>query len=489
MPGSATRCTSTWKPRRAISARYWSCRTTRTNPWLKPPQNDAEPSGTLTYIFDESASNFSLALTGCCQDQPTTGEYRLLIGMNAPDVLTGDAESNGEDLLEKPVEVQIGVKLQQIIEINESSEFYNAVVSLQMEWMDPDTAFSPDTCDCTFKTYTASNINEFIDEVGGLWPEFTIFNQQGNRWSQNKVGVIFSNGRVLYFERFTTNLQVDFDFKQYPFDTQEFTIKVDGVYPDDMFVFTDLPDFTEIAPDHGEDEFMITDWQTEISSEQASTRSNVSRFTFSFTAPRQLAYYMLQIFIPILLIIIVSYVTFFLRDYGRRIEVASANLLLFIAFSFSLADNYPRLGYVTFLDALMAMIFVINALVVIYNVWLRKLEMAGDEARAERVDSVLDWAYPVAYLRRFWWSLRLVLRVVGDHLLDEHTSFPHGVSGNPPWPVCLSPQWIPDQARNDRARSSGARGPTPSAAGPPSPYPDRAWRCRPCATRSPAAPR
>ncbi len=156
----------------------------------------------------------------------------------------------------KPVEVQIGVKLQQIIEINESSEFYNAVVSLQMEWMDPEAAFSPDTCDCIFKTYTASNIAEFIDEVGGLWPEFTIFNQQGNRWSQNKVGVIFSNGRVLYFERFTTNLQVDFDFKQYPFDTQEFTIKVDGVYPDDMFVFTDLPDFTEIAPDHGEDEFM-----------------------------------------------------------------------------------------------------------------------------------------------------------------------------------------------------------------------------------------
>ena len=370
-------------------------------PVAQAAANDAEPSGTLTYTFDESASNFSLALTGCCQDQPTTGEYRLLIGMNAPDVLTGDAESNSEDLLEKPVEVQIGVKLQQIIEINESSEFYNAVVSLQMEWMDPEAAFSPDTCDCTFKTYTASNINEFIDEVGGRWPEFTIFNQQGNRWSQNKVGVIFSNGRVLYFERFTTNLQVDFDFKQYPFDTQEFTIKVDGVYPDDMFVFTDLPDFTEIAPDHGEDEFMITDWQTEISSEQASTRSNVSRFTFSFTAPRQLEYYMLQIFIPILLIIIVSYVTFFLRDYGRRIEVASANLLLFIAFSFSLADNYPRLGYVTFLDALMAMIFVINALVVIYNVWLRKLEMAGDEARAERVDSVLDWAYPVAYLSAF----------------------------------------------------------------------------------------
>ena len=360
--------------------------------------NGTESTATLEYVFEESARNFKLDIIGCCENQPSEGEFRLLIGTNAPDVLTGQAAPTGEDVIEKPVEVQIGVKLQQMIEVNESSEFYNAVVSMQMEWMDPDAAFSPDTCDCTFKTYTASNFNEFIKAVGGRWPEFTIFNQQGNRWMQNKVGVIYSTGRVLYFERFTTNLQVDFDFTKYPFDTQEFTIKVDGVYPEDLFVFTDLPGFTEISPDHGEDEFIITDWQTEVTSEQASTKSVVSRFTFSFTSPRHLEYYMLQIFIPILLIIVVSYVTFFLRDYGRRIEVASANLLLFIAFSFSLADNYPRLGYVTFLDALMAMIFVINALVVIYNVWLRKMEMAGDEANAERIDSILDWAYPIAYL-------------------------------------------------------------------------------------------
>ena len=359
--------------------------------------NGEATSATLQYTFDESGRNFKLRVTGCCDDQPSTGEYRLLLGTNAPDVLAGTAASTGEELIQKPVDVQIGVKLQQIIEINESSEYYNAVVSLQMEWMDPDAAFSPDTCDCTFKTYTASDFDEFLDAVGE-WPEFTIFNQQGNRWSQNKVGVIFSNGRILYFERFTTNLQVDFDFTKYPFDTQEFTIKVDGVYPEEMFVLTDLPGYSEISPEHGEDEFVITDRQTKITSEQASTRSMVSRFTFSFTAPRNLDYYVLQIFIPILLIIIVSYVTFFLRDYGRRIEVASGNLLLFIAFSFSLADNYPRLGYVTFLDALMAMMFVINALVVIYNVWLRKMEMAGDGDQAQRIDNVLDWAYPLAYI-------------------------------------------------------------------------------------------
>lgn len=361
----------------------------------------------LEYEFEESGRGFKLDISGCCEDQPTSGEYRLLSGLNAPEVLTGQTAPTGESVIEKPAEVQVGVKLQQMIEVNESSEFYNAVVSLQMEWEDPAAAFSPDTCGCTLKTYTASNFNQFIDAVDGRWPEFTIFNQQGNRWSQNRVGVIFHTGRIIYFERFTTNLQVDFDFTQYPFDTQEFTIKVDSVYPENFYVFHDLPGFTEISPDHGEDEFIITDWETAVTSEQASTRSEVSRFTFSFSAPRHLEYYLLQIFIPILLIISVSYVTFFLRDFGRRIEVASANLLLFIAFSWSLADNYPRLGYVTFLDALMAMIFIINALVVVYNVWMRKMEMAGREDRAERIDGILDWAYPIAYL-----SAVLVLYII-----------------------------------------------------------------------------
>ena len=74
---------------------------------------------------------------------------------------------------------------------------------------------------------------------------------------------------------------------------------------------------------------------------------------------------------------------------------------MFIAFSWSLAENYPRLGYLTFLDAVMAIMFVVNALVVVYNVWLRRLEMNGQGDLAERVDTVLDWAYPFAYVAAF----------------------------------------------------------------------------------------
>jgi hypothetical protein len=193
-------------------------------------------------------------------------------------------------------------------------------------------------------------------------------------------------------------MQLDFDFRRFPFDTQEFIIRVDLLLPEEFYVFSDLEGFSEISTEHGEDEFIITDFDSSITSVKSSTQDITSRYTFSFEAPRHLEYYGLQIFLPILLIIAVSWVTFFLRDYTRRIEVATGNLLLFIAFSFSLADNYPRLGYLTFLDVIMATTFFVNASVVIYNVWLKRMEMNGEEERADRIDSYLDWFYPLAYI-------------------------------------------------------------------------------------------
>jgi hypothetical protein len=49
----------------------------------------------------------------------------------------------------------------------------------------------------------------------------------------------------------------------------------------------------------------------------------------------------------------------------------------------------------------MLITFVVNALVVVYNVWLRRMEMAGQGDQADRIDTYLDWIYPLAYLVPF----------------------------------------------------------------------------------------
>ena len=269
-----------------------------------------------------------------------------------------------------------------------------------MDWQDPNLAFSPDTCNCAYKLYTEKEFDRFLAEAKSSWPDFSFYNQQGNRWVQNRAVAVWPDGSARYAERFTATFQADFDFKKYPFDTQEFPIILDMILPNDVYELVPLPGYSGISPDHGEDEFIVGALTVAPStvSDSAGADRQTSRITFSFTAPRHLEYYILQVFIPILLIILISWFTFFLKDYTRRIEAAAANVLLFIAFSFSLANNYPRLGYVTFLDAIMAVTFVVNTLVLLYNVQMKRIESKGEIERVERIDRFFDWAYPLSYL-------------------------------------------------------------------------------------------
>jgi hypothetical protein len=356
----------------------------------------------LQYTFPTDSRNYRLEIASCCEgDDLTYGDYRLLIGVNAPEVLSGDAEAEGRVVAREPIEVGVGFVLEQITDVDLQSEFFTAVSSLQLKWTDPTLAFNPESCQCDFKTYSEINFEHFLEDSHGRWPDFTFQNQQGNRWTQNRNVVVFHDGRVIYSERFTTDFQVDFDFRQFPFSTQQFVVRIDAISPEEFYTYKDLEDISVISSEYGEDEFILQDLTVDVSRRLTNSGFIASRYTFSFEATQHLSYYIFRIFVPILLIILVSWVTFFLKNYTHRIEVASANLLLFIAFSFSLADNYPRLGYMTFLDAVMAIMFIINALVIVYNVWLRRLEVNGKIEMVERIDNVLDWVYPLIYVTLF----------------------------------------------------------------------------------------
>jgi hypothetical protein len=358
----------------------------------------------LSYTLSEGGVGYSLRIIGAPgpDGQPTTGDFRLLVGHNAPDVTTGTAAPTGNSLIKTPIEVQVGVKIDRISEVDSQGEDFTVLGSIRMDWVDPALAFSPDTCNCAVKVYTEKEFDRFLADVQSQWPDFSFFNQQGNRWSQNRAVAIQPDGSTLYYERFTTTFQSDFDFSRFPFDTQPFPIYVDMVYPANRYTLAALPGYNEISSDHGEDEFIISEPTTEVSHlATGNTGLPTSRFTFQFDAPRHLNYYTLQIFIPILLIILISWFTFFMRDYTQRAQAAAANVLLFIAFSFSLTDNYPRLGYLTFLDVIMGITFAINTLVVLYNVYMKRLESRGQGERAERIDHKMDWAYPLAYVVLF----------------------------------------------------------------------------------------
>jgi hypothetical protein len=353
----------------------------------------------LEHSFLTEENRYGLDISGA---NGTVGDYRLLIGRNAPDVILGNAEEEGMVVARPPIEVDVGVKLQQITNIDQAGEMYGAVYTLQIRWTDPELAFSPADCQCEFKSFSGDDFEKFVTANDITWPDFTLFNQQGNRWIQDKIVTITPDGEATYLERFTTDFQApDFDFRQFPFDTQDFFLAVDSLFPWDLFRFSASDTFNEVGNTLGEEEWYVTHFDTVVSKRQVSTENATARFRFLFSAKRHITFYIIRILVPLGLIILVAWITFFMEDYTKRVEATSANLLLFIAFNFTISDDLPRLGYVTYLDALLVCTFVISVLVVIFNVYLKRQENHGKLQRVQQIDKYMIWLYPTVYVIAF----------------------------------------------------------------------------------------
>ncbi|NPV63719.1 MAG: hypothetical protein HPY61_14035 [Methanotrichaceae archaeon] len=356
-------------------------------------------SANLLHTFEQGSKGNRIIIKGGEENgSSTTGSYRLLLGINAPEVLAGKAEAAGQSIAAEPIKVKAGVELDQITAINQLDQNFNVVANIWMQWENPELAFSPQECNCSFKVYRS--IEQFTQEYGSNFPEFTIFNQQGNRWTQNRVIVVRPDGTATYFERFWVTLQApDFDFRRYPLDKQDFYLLIDSLYPEEYYIYQIWPEKTEIGRQLGEEEWYITSSDTNVSSVKITDVN--SRFSFHFQAQRHLLYYAFRILLPIFVIVFISWVTFFLKDYGKRGDIAGANLLLFIAFNFTIGSDLPKLGYLTLLDWFMFFTFVLTALIFVYNLSLKLLEVRDKKALAERIDRIMIWIYPLLYIMAF----------------------------------------------------------------------------------------
>lgn len=296
-------------------------------------------------------------------------------------------------------EVHIGLKIEQITGINQKQKNFAAVAALRVNWTDPRLAFTPEPGETGHRTYTLPTLLKLLESKNIRWPAISYSNQQGRTAFESQVAQISRDGTVKYMERFTATFQApDFNFRLFPLDRQKFFIDVDSIFPEQDFVFRELPGFSGMGPALGVEEWIILEVRTEVTVQNHSGFDPGSRFTLIFEAERHLNYYIIRILIPVLLIITVSWFSFFLQDYAKRIDLAGANLLLFIAFNFTISNDMPRLGYITLIDTFLVSTFIVTGLVILANVMLRRLENHGRRDLARKLDVYAIIGYPLAYL-------------------------------------------------------------------------------------------
>lgn len=298
-----------------------------------------------------------------------------------------------------PEEVGIGLKIDQIASIDQKNKNFTVVATLRIDWTKPSLGFEPGPGEDDYRTYTGTKFLSLVSERGITWPAVSLYNQQGRLAIHNEIVYLSKDGRVQYLRRFTATFQApDFDFTRFPFDVQRFKIKLDSIFGERRFVFRELPELSGLGEELGAEEWIVTGVSTGLSTQVETTGIPSSRFTLEFSAKRHLIYYVLRILVPSLLIVLVSWFSFFLRDYGKRVDLASGNLLLFIAFNFTIGNELPRLGYITVIDAYLAGLFVITGTVVLANVLLKRMQNTGRDALLQRLDKFALWAYPFGYM-------------------------------------------------------------------------------------------
>ncbi len=300
---------------------------------------------------------------------------------------------------ENPLQVGVGIRIDQITSVDQKAENYGAVVLLRVEWTDPLLAYDAEAFGRDIRVFHPADLADHAADLGAVLPAFVIHNQQTNKWIHESAASLSSDGHVVYVEKSSLTLQAPhFDFRKYPFDTQDFFFEVVSIFPSDYVNYHPLPDHSGLGDLLGEEEWILSNARVEVSTVKGLSGRDSDQVALAFEGSRHLTYYTIRVFLPMLVLISVSWALFFLDEYRKRIEIAGGNLLVFVAFNWAISADLPKLGYLTFLDFVLQCMFLMTGALIVFSVALRRLKVAGREDTARKLDNyAIKWIYPLGY--------------------------------------------------------------------------------------------
>lgn len=295
-----------------------------------------------------------------------------------------------------PLQVNVALHVNKIYDINTIDETYKVDGYLEFSWHDSRLK------DTLTGVYENDQMSGLINSK--LWfPAFEIINIQGNMDIPNKSVEISSDGKVNYYERFFGTFDTSMDFRKFPFDDQRFKMEIEAFsYDTTEVVFTNSnvilgnPEriFTEEWGMLGKPKVSIITHEYH----EDESKNYYSRAVFEINAKRLVGYYLWDVLFPIFIIILASFVIFWIKDFGTQIGIGFTLMLTVVAFNFYSASILPKLPYQTFIETVIFIGYVfifLGILAVIVN-----YRMFGDKDKPEfnKLIKIFRYVFPVTFL-------------------------------------------------------------------------------------------
>ncbi len=312
---------------------------------------------------------------------------------------TTQTSTNSQDIRT----IEFGIYVLDIDEISVQNQNFLVNFFLILKWKDETLVHT----DRTFRTVP-------LDKV---WhPLVLLVNRQSRiRTSFPPIVRVDPDGTVTFRQQYVGPLSQRLRLNDFPLDIQTFGIRfalagfgtekiklVPGNFSYDlrgagMAKELSLPDWE------------ILEFHAETKSYKVSDILNVPGFAFVFTAKRHLKYFLWQAMMPLVLIVMMSWLPFWVNPQKGELQfaIATSAVLTLIMFRYTLAKMLPALPYLTRMDLL-----TISSTLLVFAAFLQVacttlLASSQKLTLAVKIDRVCRILFPLAFIFMIIWSMLL----------------------------------------------------------------------------------
>ncbi|XP_039622452.1 gamma-aminobutyric acid receptor subunit beta-4 isoform X2 [Polypterus senegalus] len=297
------------------------------------------------------------ALSFVCFAQSPSGGNISVVKKTVDNLLKGYDIRLRPDFGGPPVTVGMSINIASIDAISEVNMDYTITMYFQQSWRDKRLA------------YTALSLNLTLDNrvADQLWLPDTYFLNDKKSFLhgvtvKNRMIRLHPDGTVLYGLRITTTAACMMDLRRYPLDQQNCTLEIEsyGYTTDDIVFFWQGGDNAVTGVDKLElPQFSIVELRL-VSREVAFATGSYPRLSLSFRIKRNIGYFILQTYMPSILITILSWVSFWINydASAARVALGVTTVLTMTTINTHLRETLPKIPYVKAIDVYLMGCFV-----------------------------------------------------------------------------------------------------------------------------------
>ncbi|KAL7853543.1 hypothetical protein AOLI_G00203870 [Acnodon oligacanthus] len=256
-----------------------------------------------------------------------------------------------------PVIVGMSINIASIDSISEVNMDYTITMYFQQSWRDKRLAYVEMPLNLTLDNRVADQLwlpdTYFLNDKKSFLHGVTV---------KNRMIRLHPDGTVLYGLRITTTAACMMDLRRYPLDEQNCTLEIEsyGYTTDDIVFFWQGGKNAVTGVDKLElPQFSIVELHL-VSREVRFTTGSYPRLSLSFRIKRNIGYFILQTYMPSILITILSWVSFWINydASAARVALGVTTVLTMTTINTHLRETLPKIPYVKAIDVYLMGCFV-----------------------------------------------------------------------------------------------------------------------------------